>query len=166
MSAESANVAASSTRIEDAPKTAISPPASGPPADAAMRTLAVYAAVARLGSTSPASVTARSRTRLAATAGVRSAPLTATSTRICQYAMPTLACRTGMASTATALTASDSTAVRLAPSRSTTAPATSEEPMTGTVSQTAAIPVRTVLPVVASTNHGSATRLMAPPATR
>jgi hypothetical protein len=86
-----------------------------------------------------------------------------TRTRSCQKASPTVAWRSGIAPTVSALIRSAMMLERRWPSRSTIAPPKKEARIAGTSSQKATIPVRAALPVVSSTNQGIATAVSCVP---
>jgi hypothetical protein len=81
----------------------------------------------------------------------------------CQKARPSVASRTGMAAMASALTTSETTDTRRAPSRSTNGPPSPAARASGMVSLAAAMPVFDALPVDDRTYQGMASSVIVVP---
>lgn len=152
----SAKQAALTVSPDSGPRKAISaPPAAGPRVEAS-RSVTPAKPVARSSGRRAWSAASGTMTSFARSPGPRAAPINATSTSSKGNESRSAACRRGTARAAAALIRSVVHEMVRGPARSTSGPVNAFTTTYGAISQKATTPVWVALPVVTSTNQGSA----------
>src|SRR5699024_1250342 len=142
---------------------AINNPPSGAPSMIPRLMAVSRALVARSVRVPETAITSGSNTVFAFRAGDRPRPIARASANKAGSDSPTVKYTVGIAAIATAVLASVSTVIRRGPYRSVHGPDRATDTNRPTASVAATRPVWLPLPVVANTNHGIATAVMAPP---